>query len=292
MIKRFLDPKNDFAFKKIFGTEKNKDILIELLNSVLKQQLHRNIIDVTFLNPIQEPNILAKKQSIVDVLCKDSDGCQYIIEMQIANTTGFEARAQYYAYKAFVAQMEQGQPYHGLKKVIFLAFTDFPIFPNKKKYKSQHITLDSTTGEHDLDRVSFIFIDLTKFDQQRSRDISDLTKEERFYYFLRHASSINQEEIDQLIAEGQIMQRALQALDRASWTEEEMQKYEQEEKRQRDLLASYDYAKEEGRTEGKEEGIAIGEAKGIEQGRQAIKKLIMQGVLSKEAGEKALEQLN
>jgi len=110
-MKKFLNPKNDVAFKRLFGTDKNKDILITLLNVVLKSQLHRKIVEVIFLSPIQEPKALAKKQSIVDVLCKDEDGCQYIIEMQVADTEGFVERAQYYASKAFISQMNKGEQY-------------------------------------------------------------------------------------------------------------------------------------------------------------------------------------
>lgn len=74
MWSKFLDPKNDFAFKKIFGTEKHKDILIHFLNDVLVQHDDVRITEVSFLNPIQDPDALAKKQSIVDVLCKDNNG--------------------------------------------------------------------------------------------------------------------------------------------------------------------------------------------------------------------------
>ncbi len=70
-LSRFLDPKNDFAFKQIFGTEKNKDILIHFLNDVLGYKKEEQIIEVTFLKTAQDPDIAIYKQSIVDVMCKD-----------------------------------------------------------------------------------------------------------------------------------------------------------------------------------------------------------------------------
>ena len=91
-ISKFLDPKNDIAFKKIFGSEKNKDILIHFINDILELKGKDQIESVEFLSPIQDPEIASKKQSIVDVLCKDEDDCQYIIEMQVASTSGFEER--------------------------------------------------------------------------------------------------------------------------------------------------------------------------------------------------------
>ena len=75
----------------------------KLLNAVLKKQLHRPIESVEFLSTIQNPEVQGNKQSIVDVLCKDKDGCRYIREMQVFRTDGFKERAQYYASKAFIS---------------------------------------------------------------------------------------------------------------------------------------------------------------------------------------------
>ena len=255
MLGKYLDPKNDVAFKKIFGQEKNKDILIELLNSVLSKQIHTKVMDVTFLPPIQEPEIAAKKQSIVDILSKDQDGCQYIIEMQVFSQTGFEERAQYYASKAFIAQMGVGQAYETLKEVIFLAFTNFNIFPKKKHYKSEHITLDKKTKEHDLDKISFTFVNLPKFDAQRPRDLSKLSLEEKFYYFLYHAPEVKPEELKMLIGRDKVIKKAFKELDRFYWTTEEMIHYEQEEKRERDSRAILDYAEKKGEKKGEKRGI-------------------------------------
>jgi len=100
-MQRFLNPQNDVAFKRLFGTEKNQDILLSLLNEVLKNQLHREIVAVEFLSPLQEPDAIAKKQSIVDVLCRDTDGCQYIIEMQVAHTQGFHREGPILCIQSF-----------------------------------------------------------------------------------------------------------------------------------------------------------------------------------------------
>ena len=115
MISKFLDPKNDFAFKKIFGSEKNKDILIHFLNDILGFTGNQQIQSVRFLSTIQDPDIALKKQSLVDVLCQDVEGVKYIIEMQVATTKGFEKRAQYYAAKAYSQQANKGGEYADLK---------------------------------------------------------------------------------------------------------------------------------------------------------------------------------
>ncbi len=78
---KFLDPKNNFAFKRIFGTEKNKDILIHFLNDILGFAGKDEIEEIEFLSTIMDAEIASKKQSIVDVFCTDSAGPQLIIEM-------------------------------------------------------------------------------------------------------------------------------------------------------------------------------------------------------------------
>ncbi|MEM7361601.1 MAG: Rpn family recombination-promoting nuclease/putative transposase [Bacteroidota bacterium] len=283
LVKKFLNPKNDVAFKKIFGTEKNQDILITMLNAVLKKQLHKPIKEVQFLSPIQEPEALAKKQSIVDVLCKDEDGCQYVIEMQLANAKGFQERAQYYACKAFISQMKEGQAYENLKEVIFLAFCSFPIFKHKKHYKSEHITIDKKTGEHDLDKLSFTFIDLIKFDKTRSKAIEDLSLEEKFYYFLHHGSTIDEGSLRTLIGQDVVIKNAFKALERYAWTDDELCRYEQELKRVRDNQACLSFAQDQGVqkgiAEGRREGIAEGEERGRKERNQEIaRELLILGI--------------
>src|ERR1700722_4682148 len=136
LIERYLDPKNDIAFKKIFGTEKNKDILKHFLNDILRMDDANKIQEVTLLNPSQNPEIATKKQSIVDVLCTDAQGVTFIVEMQVAKVRGFEKRAQYYAAKAYAGQAKESEVYHNLKEVVFLAIVDFVMFPKKEHYKS------------------------------------------------------------------------------------------------------------------------------------------------------------
>ena len=224
-IEKYLNPKADIAFKRIFGLEKNEDILIAMLNSVLEGQLCSSIKKVEFLPTFQEPEVAAKKQSVVDVLCRDSDGCQYIIEMQLAESKHFVERAQYYASKAFISQMAKGEQYEDLKEVIFLAFTNFPIFAKKEAYKSEHVTLDKATQERDLDRISFTFVDLVKFDEQcKGKALDSLTLEEKFYYFLVHADSIERDELKQLVKDKAI-KHAFRELERYSWSKEDLIRY-------------------------------------------------------------------
>ena len=111
----------------------------------------------------------------MDVLCQDEDGCLYIVEMQVPDVEGFEERAQYYASKAFISQLAAGKDYLGLKKVIFLAFVDFTLFPKKAAYKSEHVTLDTKSLTRDLDKISFTFVELPKFSKSNTTPVERLS---------------------------------------------------------------------------------------------------------------------
>lgn len=256
-LSKFLDPKNDFAFKRIFGTEKNQDILIDFINAVVGFAKDHPIQTVSFLKTNQDPEIASKKQSLVDVLCTDDQGRQYIIEMQVARTTGFEKRAQYYAAKAYGRQLQQGDGYEKLKAVIFIAITDFIMFPDKRAYKSDHCVLDTETYNRDLKDFSFTFLELPKF-KKTIDELDDVV--ERWAYFFKHADETKEVEIGQVAGVDHAILRAYEELNRFSWTEIELNTYEAEEKRERDaqsiLLAKLQDAEAKGKAKGRAEGKA------------------------------------
>ena len=91
-------------------------------------------------------------------------------------------------------------------------------------YKSEHITIDKKTEAHDLDKLSFTFIDLPKFDKQRGQAIADLTLEEKFYYFLHHASTMDEESLQALIGDDMVIENAFKELERYAWSDEELRR--------------------------------------------------------------------
>lgn len=255
MISKFLDPKNDFAFKKIFGTEKNKDILIHFINDMLTFKGGHPIEDVTFLKTDQNPDIAIYKMSIVDVLCRDKYGNQYIVEMQVAKDRGFEKRAQYYASKAYISQSCVGDQYHHLREVIFVAIADFIIFPKKKAFKSDHVILDLDTHEHDLKDFSFTFLELPKF----KKNIDELHNiVDKWMYFFKHAAETKEKDLSKLVGQDQILERAYEELNCCSWNEVELRTYDQERKYisvyHGQMAQKFDEGIEKGKAEGREEG--------------------------------------
>ena len=251
----YLNPRNDIAFKKIFGEETNKDILIHFLNDILNKTDEHKIIDVTISNPTQLPELTYSKESILDVLCTDTKGIQYIVEMQVNGRKGFEKRAQYYAAKAYSSQAKKGNKYHALKEVIFLAILDYEIFPHKTHYKSDHIILDKQSHDHDLRDLYFTFIELPKFKKENPNDL--ITYEEKWCYFLKHAGELdNMCRFLNTTDNVDIIQKAYNVLEAHNWTEQELINYNASEKIHMDTIAREDFIVDEDEARGEAKSIA------------------------------------
>ncbi len=266
LVTRYLDPKNDYAFKRIFGEEKHKRIPISFLNAVFNLTGDQKIIDLTFLATNQTPKVAARKESIVDVLVEDQGGSRYIIEMQVAKIKGFEKRAQYYAAKTYCSHFNRGDDYSDLSKVVFLAITDYTVFPNKPGFKSDHVILDDKTFEHDLKDFYFTFVELPKF----TKTFDELeTLEDRWYYFLKHTNDT--ENLEKLILDHPEIEEAYDVLDRHNWNEGQLHMYERmtlaimDEKNA--ILAAQEDGLEKGLKQGIEKGLKQGIEQGIEKGR-------------------------
>ncbi|WCR59352.1 MAG: hypothetical protein PG978_000788 [Wolbachia endosymbiont of Ctenocephalides felis wCfeF] len=248
---KFLDPKNNYAFKRIFGTNDNKDILVHFLNDMLGLTGEAKIKDVEFVNPIQNPKVAAKKESIVDVLCRDSTGVQFICEMQVARTTGFEKRAQYYAARAYSDQADVGDKYQDLKEVIFIAITDFVLFSDEEEYISDHVILNQFSHKRKLKDLRFVFIELPKFPKTQEDQLENIV--EKWCYFFKYASETSEEDLKKIVGNDEIIGRAYKELDKYSWTREERAIYYDDKKREDDNVSCLKQSRIEGKIEGKKE---------------------------------------
>jgi len=280
-ISKFLDPKNDVAFKKVFGSEKHKDILIHFINDILELKGNDQIEGVEFLSSVQDAEIAYKKQSIVDVLCKDKNGVQIIVEMQVAPTKGFEKRAQYYAAKAYSRQLNSGQEedgkYQNLKEVIFIAIADCVIFKDKIEYKSDHVILDKNSHEHDLQDFSFTFIELPKFNKTNINELSSIL--EKWCFFFKNAAKTSEEDLEKLIGSDLVIKQAYDALSQFNWSEPELLAYDEEIKRIRDNIAALDYQYDKGIEKGIEKGIKQGKTEGeTNKAIEIAKNLLLQNI--------------
>ncbi len=264
-LSKFLDPKLDLTFKKIFGTEKNKNILIHFLNDILGFTGVNAIQDVEFLSTIMNPEIASDKQSIVDVLCKDSCGNRYIAEMQLARDKGFEKRAQLYAAKAY---SRQSGNYIDFKTVFFIAISNSTLFPSDVYYISTHNIRDIKTNGHYLKDFQFVFIELPKFTKSKVEQLE--TTVERWSFFFKYAEETTDEDLRKIAEKSPIIKLAYDELDKFHWNEKDLVAYEERvmdlQKEAAILEQKLDDAKHEGiqigEEKGRKEGIQIGHQKG------------------------------
>ena len=184
---KFVDVKNDVAFRKLFGNENRKEVLLSFLNAVLQPASAHRIVDVEILTPYQLPAIRGGKVTIVDVKARDQSGKHYIVEMQVAEVEGFDKRVLYYASKSYSAQIERGDMYEKLNPTFFIGILDFEITKNPG-YLSRHKILDLETGENVVSDIEFNFIELPKFNKVESEL---KTTVDQWIYFLKNAENLN-----------------------------------------------------------------------------------------------------
>ena len=161
---QFVDVKTDIAFKKIFGSDQHKEILIGFLNAVLELEDDRRINTVILKNPWQPPDIPILKETILDIRAVDNRGVSFIVEMQIKDTKHFGKRALYYTAKAYTGQIKKGENYPKLNQVIFIGILDFNSFEGDN-YLTRHLILNRETMNQDLSDLEFNFIELRKFNK-------------------------------------------------------------------------------------------------------------------------------
>jgi predicted transposase/invertase (TIGR01784 family) len=165
---KFLDVKTDFAFKKVFGSENSKDILISFLNAVIDFGNHCEIHDLTIVDPYNIPMLQGMKDTYVDVKAELNDGRRVIIEMQILNHEGFEKRVLYNAAKNYSIQLQKGDSYHLLNPVIALTLTDFILFDNSPGLINTFKLIEKKQFIEYSDDIELIFIELPKFKKPRT----------------------------------------------------------------------------------------------------------------------------
>lgn len=216
---KFVDIKNDIAFRKIFGNENRKEVLISFLNAVLLLQDNYKIVNVDILTPYQLPDLKGGKVTIVDVKAKDQNGKTYIVEMQVAEIEGFDKRVLYYASKSYSAQIERGDDYENLNPTYFIGILDFEVTQNPS-YINRHKIVDIETNENYIKDIEFNFIELPKFTKKENELESII---DQWVYFIKNAENLN------VIPENindKGLKFAYQDADKHNWTKAELEAYD------------------------------------------------------------------
>ena len=215
-----LNPRVDFAFKKLFGSEENKDILISFINSIIDEE--DQIEDLILKNPYNAKKFKDDKLSILDVKAVDQTGTWFNIEMQITDQEYYDKRALYYWSRLYTEQLESGVNYDQLEKTIVINLLNFNCL-EEDNYHNVYKLLNCDSQAELINHLEIHFIELDKYD----KDLTDVrTTLDRWTDFLKKAHQYNKNKIPSQLSEIQSIEKAIKVLDTMYLNEDERDVYE------------------------------------------------------------------
>jgi predicted transposase/invertase (TIGR01784 family) len=167
-----ISPRVDLAFKKIFGVEENKDLLISLINSIVGAE--DQVSEVTLLNPYNPKNFKTDKLSILDIKATNQDGKRFNIEIQISDEADYDKRALYYWAKIYTEQLKVAEDYSKLSKAIGIHILNFTSIPEVKKYHNVFHITEKETGLLYFKDLELHTIELKKFSDSSDEELADI----------------------------------------------------------------------------------------------------------------------
>lgn len=280
---RYVNPLTDFGFKKLFGTEPNKDLLIDFLNQILPEK--HQIEDLTYLKNEQLGQLDNDRKAIFDLYCVGKSGERFIVEVQKAKQNYFKDRSIYYSSFPIKDQAKKGNWDYRLQPVYTVGILDFIFDDHKNEEELLHvIELKNQRCEVFYEKLKFIYIELPKFKKGQDELENHFDK---WLYLFRHLSEL--QDLPSKLQE-RIFQKLFAAAEIARFSPEELEAYEESLKYYRDIKNVVDTSKEEGRVEGREEGRVEGrEEKSYEFARkmklnnEPVEKIMEYTGLSREA---------
>jgi predicted transposase/invertase (TIGR01784 family) len=264
MKAKYINPFTDFGFKKIFGEQASKELLIDFLNALIPQA--NKIIDLNFKNTEHLGQKELDRNAIFDIYCENQSNEKFIVELQKAKQNYFRERTIYYSTFPIREQAEKGEWNYNLNAVFCIGildftFNDYESEPEKSevvhtiKLKNQH-------GNTFYEKLTYIYIEMPNFNKLEDNLSSRLDK---WLFFIKNLEDF--QSIPSIFSD-EIFEKAFEKAELAKFGQEEMDKYESSLKLYRDLKGVIDTAFIDGRSEGKIEGLEEGRQEGLEEGRQ------------------------
>jgi len=240
---KFINPFTDFGFKKMFGSEPNKDLLIDFLNEVLKTQ--EKIKDLTYKKTEHLGSTDTDRKAIFDLYCENEQGEKFIVELQKVKQQFFKDRSLYYSTFPIQEQAIKGEWNYELKTVYCVGILDF-VFDDQDKNKlvvDEIGLVSKITGKVFNDKLSFAYVQMPNFTKTEDELETHLDK---WFFLLKNLHKFDR--IPSKLQE-KVFKKAFKIAEIAKYTAEERQKYIDSLKFYLDLKNSLDYAKYEGKIE-------------------------------------------
>ena len=259
-----MNPRVDFVFKKLFGTEESKDILIDLINSIVSEK--DTVADLELRNPYNEKQFLEDKRSVLDIKARSAQGKWYDIEMQVLPEDWFAKRSLYYWSRLYSEQLQEGKHYRDLTKTICINILNFSQLHDEPSYHNVYKVKNITSNSELLDEFELHFIELRKYDESLADSLK--TALDRWVNFLKLAGVYDSETMPEELKASPPVRKAMNLLERLSATKEERAIYDDRLKWIRDVESSLETMEQRGRELGRAEGIEIGREQGLEQAKK------------------------
>ena len=277
-IEKYINPFTDYGFKKLFGEEVNKDLLLDFLNELLKGEMGE-IKELSFLKTEQLGITQLDRKAIFDLYCENEKGEKFIVELQKTKQNFFKDRTLYYSTFPIIEQARRIDWDFELKAVYTIAILDFVFDADKhepEKFRYDVKLTDIETHHVFYDKLTFIYLEMPKFNKK----VEELeTRFEKWLYVIRNLNKLDR--VPDKLRE-KIFEKLFEAAEISRFTIAQAQSYEDSLKHYRDLKNSLDTAREEG----KEIGVIEGEERGKREGKlEVAKKLLKRGLPIKEVSE-------
>ena len=272
-----ISPRVDIAFKKIFGVEENKDLLISLINSIVGEA--DQVSEVTLLNPYNPRNFKSDKLSILDIKAQGIDGKKFNIEIQISDEADYDKRALYYWAKIYTEQLKVADDYAKLSKAIGIHILNFTSIPEVKKYHNVFHVTEKETGMLYFKDLELHTIELKKFSNDSDEQLADIVLKvkdalDMWLAFLTRNDLLIADNLPQELNDPNL-KKAINVLEIMNFTAEEREAYEDHLKWMRIEANTLKKYEQKGREEGEAKGRAEGEAKGKAEGKIEIAKAML-----------------
>lgn len=252
---KYLDPKADLTFKKIFG--KHPDLLMSLLNALLPLERDEQIQSIEYLQSELVPELYEHKNSIVDVLCQDIRGRKFCVEMQMEWTTSFKQRVLFNASKLYVTQAQKKEHYSDLQPVYSLNLVNDIFEPNVEEFIHNYKIVHDKHSEKIIEGLHFTFIELPKF---TPHTMLEMRMAVLWLRFLTEIDANTKEVPSELLDNPEIC-KALEEVKITAFSEEELRAYDKFWDTVRTEKSLQHDSYQEGRAEGRAEGVVEGQNK-------------------------------
>ena len=218
---RYLDPKNDLTFKKVFG--QHPHLLRSLLNALLPLEEGREVVELEYLTAEMLPDLITHKHSIVDVRCRDNYGRQFLVEMQMLWTDSFKQRVLFNASKAYVHQLKVAENFQGIQPVYALNFVNQNFEHDIPEYYHRYSLFHAEHPDRQIEGIELIFVELKKF---KAKNLSEKKLQVLWLRFLTEIERSSTTVSPDLLAVPEI-EEAVGYLRESAFTEEELYAYDQ-----------------------------------------------------------------